>query len=128
MNRKRNPRSLFGPAMFVCAVAFMLFTIPMLAQQSLPTRHVRAVVSSRRAAAVGSLPSTQQLKLAIMLSPRNQDALTDLVHQLYNPSSSSYRRFLTVARFTDQFSPTTEDYEKVVRFAQANGFTVTDTP
>src|SRR5208283_4643735 len=46
----------------------------------------------------------------------------------YDPSSPDYRQFLTVAQFTEGFSPTEQDYQAVVNFAEANGLTVTDTP
>jgi len=49
------------------------------------------------------------------------------------PSSKIYttrparitRHFLTVPEFTERFGPTQADYDAVVRFAKANGFTVT---
>jgi subtilase family serine protease len=106
----------------------MLFTIPTLAQQTLPTRHARPVVTGGQAVQVGSLPSTQTLQLAIMLPVRNQAALTSLLGQLQDPHSPNYHQFLSVAQFTEEFGPTAEDYQKVINFAQANGFTVTDTP
>lgn len=90
--------------------------------------HVRPAVSSGQAALVGSLPSTQQLNLSIMLPLRNEAALDALLGQLNDPSSPTYHQFLNVAQFTEQFGPTVEDYQAVVQFAQANGFTVTDNP
>jgi subtilase family serine protease len=90
--------------------------------------HVRPAVSNGQAALVGSLPSTQQLNLSIVLPLRNEAALDTLLDQLYDPSSPKYRQFLSVDQFTDQFVPTVEDYQAVVHFAQANGFTVTDDP
>ena len=44
--------------------------------------------------------------------------------ELYDPSSPSYRHFLTVQEFTARFGPSQEDYDAVIRFAKANGFTV----
>lgn len=89
--------------------------------------HVRPAVTNGQAAFVGLLPDTQQMNLAIVLPLRNQDQLKTLLGQLYDPSSPNYRHFLTVEQFTDQFGPTAEDYQAVVAFAQANGFTVNDT-
>jgi hypothetical protein len=51
-----------------------------------------------------------------------------LLSRLYDPRSADYRHFLSVDQFTEQFGPTAEDYQAVVDFAQANGFTVTGTP
>jgi subtilase family serine protease len=127
---KKN--ALFPPGLtaLVGAAVFLLFTIPGLAQQPLQAlhNHVRSAVTSGQAASVGVLPSTQRLNLAIMLPLRNQPELTSLLQRLYDPSSPDYHHFLTVAQFTRRFSPTEKDYKTVVKFAKANGFTVSGTP
>jgi subtilase family serine protease len=128
MDRKRSPGSLFGATALTCAVAFLSLTIPCFAQQSLPTRHVHQVVSSGKAPLIGPVSSTQIIQLAIMLPLRNQSTLTALLQQIHDPSSPEYRHFLSAYQFTEQFGPTADDYQKVVQFAQANGFTVIDTP
>lgn len=109
----------------LCAV--WLFTIPGHSQESLQAMHdhLRPAVSSGQAALAGPVPATQRMQLSIVLPLRNQVELTDLLGQLYNPSSPNYHHFLTVEQFTKQFSPTAEDYQTVVDFAKANGFTVT---
>jgi subtilase family serine protease len=68
------------------------------------------------------------MNLSIMLPLRNQPGLTGLLSRLYDPSSPDYHHFLSVAQFTEQFGPTAEDYQAVVDFAQANGFTVSNRP
>src|ERR1700690_2361614 len=109
----------------LCAV--WLFTIPGHSQESLQAMHdhLRPAVSSGQAALAGPVPATQRMQLSIVLPLRNQVELTDLLGQLYNPSSPNYRHFLTVDQFTKQFSPTAEDYQTVGDFVKANGFTVT---
>jgi subtilase family serine protease len=89
---------------------------------------VPAAVSSGKAALVGSLPTSQEMNVTLVLPLRNQDALTSLLDELYDPSNPKYRQFLTVAQFTEQFGPAVDDYQKVVQFAQGNGLAVTDTP
>ena len=119
-----------GLAAFVCAAALLLFTIPGQAQQAVQIlhNHVRPAVTSGQAASVGFLPPTQRMNLAIMLPLRNQPELTSLLGRLNDPTSPDYGHFLTVAQFTEQFGPTVQDYQAVVNFAKANGFTVTNTP
>ncbi|MFZ1139020.1 MAG: S53 family peptidase [Candidatus Sulfotelmatobacter sp.] len=97
--------------------------------QSLPlsTRHVRDVTLNGQAQSVGHLPATQTMRLVLVLPLRNQPALEDLLQKLYDPSSPSYRQFLTVEEFTARFGPTPEDYDSVVRFAEANGLKVIGT-
>ena len=58
--------------------------------------HVRPVVSSGQAVPMGVLPSTQRMKLTIMLPLRNQPALNDLLSRLYDPSSPDFHNFLSV--------------------------------
>jgi uncharacterized repeat protein (TIGR01451 family) len=87
--------------------------------------HVPAAVA--RLQAKGRLSAAAEMKLAIGLPLRNQEALTNLLQQLYDPSSPNYQHYLTPEEFTAQFGPTEQDYQKVVGFAQASGLTVTRT-
>jgi len=116
-------------AALLCPMALMLSGISGQAQQSLQVlhHHVRPAITSGQAARVGPLPRSQGMNLSIVLPLRNQDALTNLLSQIYDPSNPNYRHFLSVEEFTDQFGPTREDYQAVVDFAKANGFTVTET-
>ncbi|MDR3746515.1 MAG: protease pro-enzyme activation domain-containing protein [Acidobacteriaceae bacterium] len=115
---------------FFAALAVLFFTIPVQSQQSLQVlpRHVRSAVSGGQAALQGSLPLTQTMGLTLVLPLRNTAALNSLLSQLYDPSSPNYHHFLSVDEFTAQFGPTAEDYQTVVNFAKANGFSVVDTP
>jgi sugar lactone lactonase YvrE/uncharacterized membrane protein len=117
-----------GKLVALCSV--MLFTIAGQAQQSLQVlhNHVRPAVSSGQASLVGSLPATQKMQLSIVLPLRNQAGLSALISQIYDPTSPNYRHFLSVDQFTEQFSPSAEDYQAVVTFAKANGLTVSSTP
>ncbi len=121
-------RSLYRSAALACVAVFM-FAMPGLTQQAPQAlhNHVPPVVSSGRAAIVGSLPSTQQLSLSIVLPLRNEAELDSLLGQIYDPTSPNYRHFLSVQQFTSRFGPTAADYQTVVNFARANGLTVTAT-
>jgi subtilase family serine protease len=94
--------------------------------ESLPllTRHVREATRNGQARLVGHLPANQSMRLDIVLPMHNQAGLTNLLNELYNPSSPSYRQFLTVQEFTAKFGPTQDEYDSVIRFATTNGFTV----
>ncbi len=95
--------------------------------QSLLTRHVREVTRNGQAPLLGQLPATQSMRLVLILPHRNQTELDNLLHELYDPHSASYRQFLSVEEFTERFGPSPEDYDAVIRFAEANGFTVVGT-
>ncbi len=78
-------------------------------------------------AAKGNLPAETQLHLAIGLPVRDADGLAAFVRSVSDPSSSSYRQYLTPEQFTERFGPTEQDYQAVINFAQTNGFTVSTT-
>jgi subtilase family serine protease len=76
---------------------------------------------------LGTTNPQQRLKLAFQLPLRNQAELTQLLRDLYDPSSPSFHRYLSVSEFTDRFGPTAADYKKVVAWAKKKGFSVTAT-
>jgi len=76
---------------------------------------------------LGLLPATNQIHLAIGLPLRNEEALNQLLREIYDPASTNYHRYLTPQQFTEQFGPTEQDYQAVVDFARTNGLTVTAT-
>ena len=89
------------------------------------TGHVPAIVS--QLASTGQLVGTTNLHLAIGLPLRNQAALNLLLQQVSDPASTNYQKYLSVAEFTAQFGPTTDDVQAVSNFANAHGLTVTRT-
>jgi subtilase family serine protease len=111
-------------------IAAVLAVVSMVCNaESLPplTHHVRAVTLNGQARVVGQLPATQALHLVIVLPLRNEAGLASFLEDLYNPYSGSFRQFLSVQQFTAKYGPTQENYDAVVNFAKANGFTVTGT-
>jgi uncharacterized repeat protein (TIGR03803 family) len=67
-----------------------------------------------------------RLNVSIGLPLRDRAGLTNLLHQLYDPASTNYHRFLTPAQFADRFGPTEQDYDAVVAFARTHGLAVTE--
>jgi len=92
--------------------------------QSVLTRHVREVTLNGQAQSLGRLSATQIVQLDVVLPLSDQAGLDAFLNDLYDPASPSYRNFLTVGQFTERFGPSQEEYDAVVRFANANGFTV----
>jgi subtilase family serine protease len=93
--------------------------------QSIMTHHVRDVVRNGEAKLLGQLPANQIMNLDVVLPIRDQAGLDRFLEEVYDPTSSSYRHFLTVPEFTARFGPSQADYDAVVLFAKMNGFTVT---
>ena len=113
-----------GFVMAGCAMLSLLNTTSALAAGTQVLHgHVPAVVAHLQS--LGRFPDTNRLNLAIGLPLRNQEALTNLLRQIYDPASPRYRHYLTPEQFTEQFGPTEKDYRAVIAFAKANGLTVT---
>ena len=107
----------------VAIVAMALASVCQAQPQRLLTNHVRDVVFNGEAPFVGKLPATQPMRIDIVLPVR--EGLDSFLHEVYDPSSPTYRQFLTVEQFTERFGPSQRDFDALVRFAKANGFTVT---
>src|SRR5580698_4231553 len=91
--------------------------------QTFLTRHVREAARTE-GQATGRLPANQVMQLDVVLPLRDSAGLKSFLKDIYDPTSFSYRRFLTVPEFTERFGPTQADYDAVVRFAKENGFEV----
>lgn len=89
--------------------------------------HIPAAVARMNLQPIGNLAGTTRLRLAIGLPLHNQTALTNLLQQLYDPASPLYHHFLTPEQFAKMFGPSEQDYQAVMAFAKANGFTVAET-
>jgi subtilase family serine protease len=115
-------------AVVACLSAFtLLLTRVQAAERQVLQGHIPLAVASLHLQPVNALATSQRLKLAISLPLRNNEALTNLLEQIYDPASPNYHHYLTPQQFTEQFGPTEQDYQAVIAFAQANGLTVTGT-
>lgn len=74
---------------------------------------------------LASVPGSNQLTLAIGLPLHNQAGLAALVNQIYDPQSTNYHHYLSIQELTDRFSPSTNEYQAVIDFAEAQGLRVT---
>lgn len=97
------------------------------AQKTLPSNHVPSWVARGKSAPLGRMAGTNQLTLALSLPLREAAALTNLLREIYDPTSPQFHRYLTPAEFAERFGPTPADYAKVLQFAHTNGFKVVAT-
>ncbi|MGA2965581.1 MAG: S53 family serine peptidase [Terriglobales bacterium] len=88
------------------------------------TRHVREAVVNGQAHLVGRLPATQSLHFDVVLPLRDPAGLQGFLQELYDPSSPFFHAFLTPGEFTARFGPSQGDWDALVAFAKASGFTV----
>jgi subtilase family serine protease len=113
-----------GIYVLLCAAVLLFVVEGRTGAQSLMTRHVREANLKGQAQFVGRLPETQSMRIDIVLPLRDPAGLDSFLEELYEPSSPSYRHFLTVEEFTAKFGPTQEDYDAVIRYAKTNGLSV----
>jgi len=106
------------------AIALVAMVSMDVQAQYTSTHHVREVVGSGRAQAVGQLPKSQMMTLDIVLQLRDEAGLKSFLEELYDPNSGIYHQFLTPAQFTERFGPSEQEYDAVVAFAKANGLAV----
>ena len=85
------------------AVAMLCFATSDSNAQSISTRHVREATRSGEAKPVGQLSSERIMNLDIVLNLRDRAGLQDFLVELYDPSSPSYRKYLTPQEFTAKF-------------------------
>jgi Pro-kumamolisin, activation domain/Domain of unknown function (DUF5011)/Viral BACON domain/Immunoglobulin I-set domain len=118
------------PRLFFAITIGLTLIFSLSASAQTPPRkflHGHVPPAATKLRAIGFLPATNQMRLAIGLPLRNEAALDEFLQQLYDPASPNFRKYLTPQQFTEQFGPTESDYEKVIAFARANGLTVTGT-
>jgi subtilase family serine protease len=113
---------------FVLTIAALLSIVNVgHAQRSLMTRHTRDEVTSRVAPLVGHMSATQNLRIVLVLQHRNQSELDQFLRDAYDPSTPSYRHFLSVEQFAEKFGPSRDDYEAVKSWARQNGLRINST-
>lgn len=124
MRTQHTPRRWLHSGVFLLTSLFLLIDSQLYAvERQFLAGHVPNAAAMLQS--IGSLPASKELRLAIALPLRNQDALSKLLTELYDPSSPRYRQYLTPEQFTEQFGPTAADYDALAEFAQANDLRVT---
>lgn len=105
-----------------CGLALQAFGSVANAAVTLPG-HLKPLIAGSQY--VGQVAATQNVDLAIVLPLRNQQALSELLRRLYDPSDSLYGQYLTPTAFTEGYGPTQADYDAVKAYAASQGLTVT---
>ena len=71
--------------------------------------------------AVAAAPSTQQLDFTVTLAQRDAAGAQAFADAVSNPTSGSFRHFLTPQQFTDRFNASSSDVSAVVTWLRAAG-------
>jgi subtilase family serine protease len=88
------------------------------------THHMREATQTGEAPLLQRMDSGQTMQLDLVLPLSDQPGLDTFLKALYDPSSPSYRHFLTPEQFVARFGPTQAQYDALENFARTNGFTV----
>ena len=89
--------------------------------------HVPNAVARLNLKPLGRLSGTNTMRLLIGLPLHNQEALTNLLNQLYDPASTNFHQYLIPAQFAERFGPTEADYQHVINFTKTNRFDISKT-
>ncbi len=92
--------------------------------QTLLTHHVREATRTGQAPALGSLPADKVMQLDVVLPLRDPAGLKAFLSDVYDPTSFSFRQFLTPQEFTERFGPTQADYDTVLGYLKGKGLEV----
>ncbi len=122
----RKPASPLPLSLLTGLVVLGSSTGPGLAQQvrrALPTQ----MAAPASEPPVAAMAAERPVPFGLTLSLRNRAALEALLHDQRDPASPRYRQYLSAQQFAARFSPTQADYDRVIAFARAQGFTITRT-
>src|SRR5208337_45438 len=96
-------RKLSVSLLMLVAIVSAMNIVCQAQSQTLLTRHVRDAVRNGEAKPLNRLPATQSMRFDVVLALRHQPELKNFLQELYDPSSSSYKQFVTPQEFTARF-------------------------
>lgn len=120
-------RPLTTSLLFVLLCLLALPSFSIAAPKQLSPGHVPEIVKQKKAASLGRVPATNELRLALSLPLRDAAGLTNLLREIYNPASPQFHHYLTPAEFASRFGAAPADYATVLNFAKTNGLKITAT-
>jgi subtilase family serine protease len=83
---------------------------------------------AKSSAYAGAAPASDAVGFRVYLGWSNPAAVQSLAQAVSNPSSASYRQFLTPAQFRQRFAPSQAQVGAVQSWLRSQGFTVEYTP
>ncbi len=69
--------------------------------------------------------SNEPITLTIVLKRDDQAGFEKYLHEIYDPHSKNFHHYLTQRRIADRFGPSRADYDGLLRYMRAHGFTLT---
>jgi hypothetical protein len=113
-------------------MAFLLLTAP-LASAAQPDALIRlpghvpaALAKATPVAQASKATADEVLTLTLVLKRDDQAGFAKYLRDVYDPTSSTHRKFLTQRELSDRFGPSREAYDAVLSYLQSNGFTLVE--
>jgi subtilase family serine protease len=122
--RTKPVKALAAVALFASAITCTSAQAQAPSGQVLKNHMPSAVRESRR---LGPISGSTRMNLTVGLPLRNQTDLELFLVEVSDPQSSNYRQYLSADEFAERFGPAQEDYDKLIAFFEASGFTVSAT-
>ncbi|HWD92589.1 MAG TPA: protease pro-enzyme activation domain-containing protein [Verrucomicrobiae bacterium] len=122
---KVKSQTLIAAALLLCIPTVSFGAAPVTAQPQVVRGHMQRI--TRKLSPVGRLGANYQMDVAIGLPLRNRQQLTNLLEDIYDPSSPNFHHFLKPNEFAASFAPSADDYQAVIDFAKGHHLTVTHT-
>ncbi len=99
---------------------FVVSTSPTLT----PLKKDAATALIARSSLISPMNAQQMLSLGIVLSLNHVDELQQYIQAVYTPGSYLYHHYLQPATFTARYALSPQDIQRVVAYAQSQGFSV----
>jgi subtilase family serine protease len=103
----------------------MLIALPATTNAAPVVGQSGAAVHGQR---VGDTPASSQVDFSLVLNLRDAAGAAALVKSVSDPTSSSYRHYVTTAQWESQFSPSVSEVSHAVAWLKSEGFSVGAVP
>ncbi len=119
---------------FKCTLVALAFSLQLSASQYRGVDHTPKRLANHiptnavtEATFLKKLDGSIHIPITFTLPLRNQKELEELLDHLYNPNHEDFGKYLTSEEFAERFSPTEEDYNTVIAYANGLGLKITGT-
>src|ERR1700689_125022 len=113
--------------LLVLSLLSLLLLSPSIAKAALPATvrlpgHVLPALSKANMVPSSTKGDRDTVTLTLVLKRDDQPGFERLLHDLYNPHSENFHKFLTQRQMADRFGPSRADSDSVLRWMRSKGF------
>src|SRR5581483_1963180 len=92
----------------------------------LPGHVLSALAGATPVESKSTSTAEEPLTLTLVLKRDDQTGFERYLHEVYDPQSPGYRKFLTQSELSERFGPSRKAYDDVLNYLQNNGFTLVE--